>query len=350
MDIYTGGENPFIARNPIGQEALTDVMEFVMEGFSYAFIGFVFRMASIMFFKTLGRQYGYGLKREDAEVKPSPEIEKCIAEHKEALEDEKLTITEIAKKFDVDTNVLTLARRTLRIQQSVNDDLEKFGESFAKFITFGYAWYLGTSIALNSVYWNDYEVAWATRQVNLPSVERYYYLVEWSWYGQKMIVDPFFYNRKDYMTMVAHHAVTSALILLSINFNLWAWGVMIFVIHDPSDCLLGLSKCFYYFGFGVMKDVAFALFALSWYITRNTLYWYFPVCMAYQNYYVHNKAFCDGHHAGECYGGGLLLILLAGLGLLQFVWSKQIWGLVMKKIRGRIVTDIRSGPESDKKE
>ena len=95
-----------------------------------------------------------------------------------------------------------------------------------------------------------------------------------------------------------------------------------FLILDHCFFVLFSIKCFYYFGFGVMKDVAFALFALSWYITRNTLYWYFPVCMAYQNYYVHNKAFCDGHHAGECYGGGLLLILLAGLGV-TFFWKNS---------------------------
>ncbi len=97
----------------------------------------------------------------------------------------------------------------------------------------------------NSEYWFNLRhlwTHWPTRE--LGGLFKWYYLVQFAFWLQQMIVVNIEERRKDYAQMFTHHIITSALIFTSYGYHQYKIGNMILCLMDPVDILLsvGLSN------------------------------------------------------------------------------------------------------------
>lgn len=141
-------------------------------------------------------------------------------------------------------------------------------------------------------------------------------------------------KRKDFIEMLAHHIITIFLISYSWACNFHRVGSLILVVHDCADILMEVSKSLKYAKFDRTCEVVFAVFSITWLVTRLVVYpqivyvtlVYLPVYPA--------RLLCNALLFGllglHCYWTYLLFQLLKTV-------------LVTKKIEG----DTRSDSEDD---
>lgn len=122
---------------------------------------------------------------------------------------------------------------------------------------------------------------WSTQMV-VPSDIYWIYAIQSSYYvhGMYAVVYQDIW-RKDSVVMLLHHTLTLVLLWMSYVFRCHNIGVLVLVLHDLSDILLEFSKLNVYLKVrggklhsihDHMATVAFACFAITWFITR--LYYY----------------------------------------------------------------------------
>lgn len=68
-----------------------------------------------------------------------------------------------------------------------------------------------------------------------------YYLLQWAFYLQQILVVNIEEKRKDYRQMFAHHVFTGALITLSFGYYHMRVGTVILCIMDLVDIILPVS-------------------------------------------------------------------------------------------------------------
>ena len=93
-------------------------------------------------------------------------------------------------------------------------------------------------------------------------------------------------TRSDAVEMIIHHITTLLLLILSHISNLHHIGCITLIIHDISDVFLESAKCCNYISktppnkmvFGQISDGLFAIFAITFFITRLIL---FPILCVY---------------------------------------------------------------------
>merc|ERR1712080_566239 len=69
-----------------------------------------------------------------------------------------------------------------------------------------------------------------------------------------------------------HHAATISLIWFSWVLNMVRAGMLVLVLHDTADVLLDIAKMCKYANWQKMCNLTFALFVLTWIITRLYMY------------------------------------------------------------------------------
>ncbi|KAJ3288078.1 hypothetical protein HDU79_005126 [Rhizoclosmatium sp. JEL0117] len=115
-------------------------------------------------------------------------------------------------------------------------------------------------------------------------------------------------------------------------------GIVILLLHDCSDPVMEIAKCFLYLGWEKVADVMFTLFAVVFLVTRNVL---FP----YVIYTAHeNSILEDGERMPRGYGHWVLFCLgcLWILAALNMFWGYLIVKIAaMKLITNDVVGDIR---------
>ncbi|EJP61708.1 sphingosine N-acyltransferase lag1 [Beauveria bassiana ARSEF 2860] len=79
-------------------------------------------------------------------------------------------------------------------------------------------------------------------------------------------------RRKDHWQMLTLHLVTITLLAYCYAYHQTRVGSVILVLLDVIDLFLPLAKCLKYLGFGVICDVIFGGFIVSWVIARHGLY------------------------------------------------------------------------------
>eukprot|EP00494_Astrolonche_serrata_P025092 UN25353 len=160
-------------------------------------------------------------------------------------------------------------------------EIDKRTEQCVKFVVFSFLFVLGF-MAQNWNDWLDVPSIWSyldeTNPKQIDGLARYYFFLELGWYGHRTVTAPFEYNRSDFWEMFLHHLVTSTVIVNAYVCGAWKAGVMIMLIHDPSDALLAFTKSCHYLGFSLMADIGFGIFTLSWAISRVYI---FPVYLVY---------------------------------------------------------------------
>ena len=153
-------------------------------------------------------------------------------------------------------------------------------------------------------------------------------------------------SRSDALEMLIHHMTTILLLSFSYVTNFTRIGASILLLHDSSDVLLESAKCFNYISKAKDNkwackfcDIIFALFAITFLITRLILYpryIIFSVFYEAPNYFGTNWA-----------GFWVFSVLLVVLQLLHIFWfyliAKMLWTLFSTGVD----KDERSDDEED---
>jgi hypothetical protein len=175
---------------------------------------------------------------------------------------------------------------------------------------------------------------------------RAYYVCEFGYYTAMLFTIFFKKRKKDFKEMVFHHAVTSALILVSYaNWHLRI-GIVVMMLHNLFDPFLNAAKCAHYTCTGaahVIADIFFGAGALTFAVTRILMYPY-AIYVAWM-YASPSGAHCIWDATGDEWFLKLLLCFLYPVHLYWF-------GLILKVAKkalcsGEVQGDDRSDSGED---
>lgn len=268
--------------------------------------------------------------------------------------------------------------------------LDRFKEQAWLIIYYTISWSLGMYIMYHSEFWLNLHgiwEGWPFREAE--GLFKWYYLVQWGFWIQQILVVNIEEKRKDYVQMFTHHIFTTALLFLSYGYYHMRVGIVILTIMDFVDIILPTAKLLKYMGYTTACDIAFGIFVISWLITRHVLYvmvcWsiyaYAPVDMqpgcyladesGKQNGFVpiSDRAQFEALGGNDSWGNLLkayndqngpicwnpdiryyFLALLLTLQVFCCIWFGTISKVVYKVLSGSAAEDLRSDDEGDEDE
>ncbi|KAF2818380.1 longevity-assurance protein-like protein [Ophiobolus disseminans] len=151
--------------------------------------------------------------------------------------------------------------------------LDRFKEQAWLIVYYTASWSLGMYIMYHSDFWLNFHgiwQGWPFREIE--GVFKWYYLVQWAFWIQQMLVVNIEEKRKDYTQMFVHHIFTTVLLYLSYGYYHTRVGIVILCIMDFVDIILPTAKLLKYMGYTTACDIAFGVFVISWLFTRHILY------------------------------------------------------------------------------
>ncbi|KAJ5610195.1 hypothetical protein N7510_006914 [Penicillium lagena] len=149
----------------------------------------------------------------------------------------------------------------------------RFAEQAWLFMYDGFFWSLGMYLWKNSSYWLDYSAIWSEwPQRALPGLNKWYLLVQLSFWIQQIMVIHLEARRKDHYQMLTHHVVTSALLSSAYIYRFYNVSNVVLCLMDIVDFLLPAAKILKYFKFEFACNVAFGILMVAWFITRHIFY------------------------------------------------------------------------------
>lgn len=144
----------------------------------------------------------------------------------------------------------------------------------------------------HSDYWMDLRQLWAgwpDRELN--GLFKWYYLVQFAFWVQQILVVNIEKRRKDHLQMCTHHLITCALMFTSYGYHQTKVGNLILCLMDVVDLFLAVSmicitncclpqltgalqfaKMLKYLQFRLVCDIAFGVFLVVWFVARQVLY------------------------------------------------------------------------------
>jgi len=180
----------------------------------------------------------------------------------------------------------------------------------------------------------------------VPAEIKFYYMMELGWYSSSLPKVFVSRRKKDVFEMLAHHVVTSLLLGLSLATGYLRIGMVVLLLHNAFDPFLHLAKCTKYLEVPLVPDVAFALCAATFFVSRLILY---P-----QAIYAAWSGVCTG--VETCPGGVWdktpvefsLLGLLAALLPIHCLWFNMILKVLRKALlKSSVQGDVREDTDSD---
>ena len=91
----------------------------------------------------------------------------------------------------------------------------------------------------NSPYWLNLAELWTDfPNIHISGVMKWYYLVQFAFWLQQIVVVNIEERRKDHWQMFSHHIITCALILMSFGFYQTRIGNVILLLMDVVDIFL----------------------------------------------------------------------------------------------------------------
>ena len=254
----------------------------------------------------------------------------------------------------------------------------RFAEQAWILVYAGMFWSTGMYIMYNSEYffnlralWRD----WPTRE--LDGLMKWYYLVQFAFWLQQIVVVNIEERRKDFWQMFSHHIVTCILIFCSYGYHQTKVGNVILCLMDLVDILLPAAKLLKYMHFQLATDIMFGVFMVAWFITRHVLYmcvlWsiyaHIPQEVQYGCYKGSNQNLQgpypvpnDWEHLTwpfrdpvglVCWNGNIgrgFLGLLLALQVILCMWFIMIMRVAYKVVTGQGADDSRSDDEDDEEE
>ncbi|KAH7551202.1 hypothetical protein BM1_10076 [Bipolaris maydis] len=268
--------------------------------------------------------------------------------------------------------------------------LNRFKEQAWLIVYYICSWSLGMYIMYHSDFWLNLHgiwEGWPFREAD--GLFKWYYLVQWGFWIQQILVVNIEEKRKDYAQMLSHHLFTTALMALSYGYFHMRVGIVILTIMDFVDIVLPTAKLLKYMGYTNACDYVFGLFVISWIVTRHVLYmmvcWsiyaYAPLDMEPGCYLADStskqtsfvpisnasqfEALGGNNHWGNllkayndrngpiCWNPQIRYYFLALLLTLQVfccIWFATISRVVYTVVRGNAAEDLRSDDEGEDEE
>ncbi|KAL8726951.1 MAG: hypothetical protein Q9166_006372 [cf. Caloplaca sp. 2 TL-2023] len=239
-------------------------------------------------------------------------------------------------------------------------------------------WSLGMYLMYNSYYWFNTRELWT----NWPDREiggliKWYYLAQYAFWLQQIVVVHIEERRKDHWQMFTHHIITCILIFTSYGYHQTKVGNTILCLMDAVDLLFALAKLFKYLHLRTACDITFGVFMLVWFGARHVLY--LTVC--YSIYAEIPKEITYGCYRGSnaklegpidvpddidhliqpfrdpeglvCWNNNIKWAFLATLLTLQvllLIWFGMIVRVAVKVLKGGEAEDSRSDDEESGEE
>ena len=254
----------------------------------------------------------------------------------------------------------------------------RFAEQAWILLYYAMFWTTGMYIMWHSDYWLDLRALWKnwpTREMD--GLSKWYYLVQFAFWLQQIVVVNIEERRKDHWQMFFHHVVTCALIFCSYGYHQSKVGTMILCIMDFVDIILPLAKILKYLKFQLACDIAFGVFMVTWLITRHILY--MMVCWSVYKHIpqeIENGCYRGGtqHLQGPfpipndwehltwpfrdpvglvCWNDSIrwgFLSMLLTLQVVMCMWFTMILRVAYKVLSGQSADDSRSDDEDDEEE
>lgn len=149
----------------------------------------------------------------------------------------------------------------------------RFTEQAWLLLYYSISWCVGMYTMYNSDYWMDLRALWRNWPIReMEGLAKWYYLVQFGFYLQQIVVVNIEERRKDYLQMLVHHIITCCLIFTSYGYHHYRVGTLILSLMDFVDVILPTAKILKYLHYTVACDIAFAVFMVTWFITRHVLY------------------------------------------------------------------------------
>ena len=134
-------------------------------------------------------------------------------------------------------------------------------------------WSTGMYIMYTSDYWLNLRALWHDWPVReMDGLAKWYYLVQFAFWLQQIVVVNIEKRRKDYGQMFTHHIITCALIFTSYGYHQTKVGTLFLCLMDIVDISFPVAKILKYLQFHVACDVAFGLFMVIYFVARHVLY------------------------------------------------------------------------------
>lgn len=134
-------------------------------------------------------------------------------------------------------------------------------------------WTTGMYIMYQSDYWLNLHALWRNWPIReMDGLSKWYYLVQFAFWLQQIVVVNIEERRKDHWQMFSHHIVTCILIFASYGYHQSKVGNLILSLMDIVDILLPAAKLLKYLQFQLLCDVMFGVFIVTWFVTRHVFY------------------------------------------------------------------------------
>jgi very-long-chain ceramide synthase len=236
-------------------------------------------------------------------------------------------------------------------------------------------WGIGMNLLVNSDYWLNLHALWRNWPVReMEGLAKWYYLVQFAFWLQQIVVVNIEERRKDFWQMFSHHLMTCTLIFASYGYHQSRVGHLFLVIMDPVDIVLSGAKLLKYLRFQLLCDIAFGVFIVVWLITRHVFYlivcWsiykHIPEEISYGCYSGSGNNLSGPHpvpndwdHLTQpfrdpagfvCWNNNIkwtFLGMLLALHGLVLMWFAQIVRVAYKVLSGQGADDVRSDDEDD---
>ncbi|KAB8527769.1 hypothetical protein FH972_025422 [Carpinus fangiana] len=149
----------------------------------------------------------------------------------------------------------------------------RFAEQAWLLLYYSVFWPLGMYIMYHTDYWFNLKEMWAHFPArSMDGLLKWYYLVQFAFWIQQIVVVNIEERRKDHWQMFTHHIVTCALLLFSYGYYQTKVGNVILVLMDCVDLTLPAAKMLKYLGYQMACDIAFGIFIVSWFMARHVAY------------------------------------------------------------------------------
>lgn len=149
----------------------------------------------------------------------------------------------------------------------------RFAEQAWILIYYTLIWFTGMYIMYNSDYWLNLRALWRDWPVReMEGFSKWYYLVQFAFYLQQIVVVNIEERRKDHWQMFTHHIITCALIFGAYGYHQTKVGNLILCLMDVVDLFLPLAKILKYLKFQLPCDACFGIFMVTWLIARHICY------------------------------------------------------------------------------
>ncbi|TKX27195.1 sphingosine N-acyltransferase-like protein FUM18 [Elsinoe australis] len=167
--------------------------------------------------------------------------------------------------------VLTPWARSLGLAKKKT--IVRFSEQGWMLIYYCIFWSLGMYLYYTSDYFANLPAMWNQYPSSaMTGLFKFYYLAQFAFWLQQIVVVHIEDRRKDHWQMFTHHIITSLLMLMSYGWYQTKVGNVILCIMDVVDIILPAAKMMKYAGMQIACDIAFGVFIVTWFVARHIIY------------------------------------------------------------------------------